>query len=179
MVDPPINLYEWVRLLDDSQSKPPEGTGPQRHELKIVYEILPPSSNRIYFKGRILRREAREYAERFSDHCRQHLPEIMQLDPEAIFHVDLVFYLQLLNESYGNLKVPPSKRAKTRYKKIDLDNRVKLLVDCVRDAIGIDDSRIFSYRQAKIHDPARQRVEITIFTADPAQYGIPPVFTLV
>lgn len=143
--------------------------------LKIVYRELPPSSNKLYFKGTILTKVAREYGERFSMVvAREYLPEINTLDPNALYGVHLHFYFEtVVNDSYNNPKVPASKRAKSRYKRFDLTNRIKLLEDCVRDAIAIDDSQTFIASQEKHMDQKDPRVEIYIHEVDPSQFGIP------
>lgn len=142
--------------------------------IHIVYKELPPSSNKIYFRGTILTRKAREYAERFSfEVTRQYLHLINQINPQGIFALQIHFYFEsLLNETYGDLRVPEKKRAKTRYKKLDLSNRIKLLEDCVRDAIGVDDSHTFELQTLKAMDRNNPRVEIFIREVDPRDYGI-------
>lgn len=64
----------------------------------------------------------------------------------------------------GELKHAKGERkAKTRYKQIDVDNRVKFLQDCVSKSIGIpDDSQIFVGYQEKREDPDNPRVEVTV-----------------
>ena len=142
--------------------------------LHIVYPELPPSSNKIYFRGTILTRKAREYAERFSFHVtRNYLQWINQINPQNIFCLSIRFYFDtLVNATFENPNVPEKKRAKTRYKKIDLSNRVKLLEDCVRDAIGVDDSHTFEMHTMKLQDPANPRVEIVISDTEPRNYGV-------
>lgn len=145
-----------------------------RNYIKMVYPVIPPTSNHIYIKGSILRPEARKYAEEFAKFAAQHhLHEISEMNQNAVFCLRLRFFLDtLVNESWCNPKVPPSKRAKTRYKRIDLSNRIKLLEDCVRDALDIDDSQTFAAYQEKVQDPANQRVEIEVFEVDPKLFGI-------
>jgi hypothetical protein len=143
--------------------------------LHIIYPEIPPTSNKIYFRGTILRKEAREYAERFAHFVAvNHLPQIMTMNPDGLFMLSLHFYFDnVLNETWNNPEVKPSKRAKTRYKRMDLSNRIKLIEDCVRDAISIDDSQTFEGQQTKNYDPSNPRVEIFVAEVDPAWYGIP------
>lgn len=42
------------------------------------------------------------------------------------------------------------KKAATRYKRVDLSNRIKILEDAVFEALGIDDSRVFQLTVNKI-----------------------------
>lgn len=143
--------------------------------LRMVYREIPPSSNKLFFKGTILTKVAREYAERFAMVIgREYLPAINQLNPDALYAVHLHFYFEtVVNESYNNPRVPLSKRAKSRYKRFDLTNRIKLLEDCIRDAIAIDDSQTFIAAQEKHMDPRDPRIEIFIHEVDPSQFGIP------
>lgn len=143
--------------------------------LKMVIPFLPPTSNRIYYRGTQLTARAREFAESFAMYAAQHhLHEISRLNRDGIFAVHLRFYLELVNLSWNNTNLPPSKRAKDRYKRIDLDNRIKLLTDCVRDAIDIDDSRFFAGTQEKQNepDPEKSRVEIFVQEVDPRDFGL-------
>ena len=143
--------------------------------LKMVYGELPPTSNKIYFRGTILTKTAREYAERFSMVIsREYLPAINQLDPNALYAVHLHFYFEtVVNATYNDPDTPASKRAKSRYKRFDLTNRIKLLEDCVRDALAIDDSQTFIACQEKHMDPRNPRVEIYIHEVSPSLFGIP------
>lgn len=147
--------------------------------LKMVYPALPPSSNHIYIQGRILTPEARKFGEDFAHHCTQNYLHLInsELQPTAksLYAIHLRFYFEtVINETYNNTRLPESKRAKTRYKKFDLTNRIKLLEDCVRDAIGIDDCMTFVATQEKHMDPSFPRVEIYIHEVDPSMFGVPP-----
>jgi hypothetical protein len=64
----------------------------------------------------------------------------------------------------GELKHRKGERkATTRYKRIDYDNRIKFLQDCVSSLVGIpDDSQIFVGYQEKRQDPTNPRAEVTI-----------------
>jgi Holliday junction resolvase RusA-like endonuclease len=142
--------------------------------LHITFPVLPPTSNKIYFRGTTLTRVAREYAEGFAKHAAQnHLHQISQMNQHGIFALHLRFYFESLeNETWNNPNVRQSKRAKDRYKKIDLTNRIKLLEDCVRDAIDIDDSRTFAASQEKHQDPGNTRVEIFVNEVEPDLFGL-------
>ena len=143
-------------------------------ELQMVYPEIPPTSNKIYFQGTRLTQHARTYAENFAKYMFEHYgPEAMQLDKTSAYYIGLRFYFDTLeNESFNNPDVPASKRAKSWYKKIDLTNRIKLLEDCIRDFIDIDDSQTFSASQEKYQDPGNERVEIHIVAIDATRYGL-------
>lgn len=145
--------------------------------LQFVYPVLPPTSNKIYVRGTMLTGEAREYAETFAQETRKYLyiSGSKTLDPNAIYALHLRFYFsELVNRSYNNPEFPPSKRAKTRYKKIDLSNRIKLLEDCVRDLLAVDDCQTFAGSQEKHQcgPGEKERVEIAVQKVEPALFGL-------
>lgn len=142
--------------------------------LHMTFMGLPPTSNKIYFQGTKLTTHSRRYAEQFAADARQYMHLFSSLNEDGIYALHLRFFMNLLNSSYNNMRLPPSKRSKERYKRIDLSNRVKLIEDCVRDAISIDDSRTFAASQEKHHEPdvTRERVEIYVQEVYPSQFGI-------
>jgi Holliday junction resolvase RusA-like endonuclease len=147
--------------------------------LYINYPALPPSSNHIYVRTRFglrLTKIATKYAEDFSYHVvRMHLPEINEMNKSGVFALHLKFFFpSLLND--GAFKEDPKKRSKTLYKKIDISNRVKLLEDCIRDALSIDDSQTFAASQEKYQDSSvgeSGRVQIIVQELDPLEFGLP------
>lgn len=144
-----------------------------RTYLKMVFNELPPTSNKIYFKGTMLTQQARDFAEKFSKFAAQnHLHEISEMNPDGVFALHLRFFLETINDSWNNPNVAPSKRAKSRYKRLDLSNRIKLLEDCIRDALDIDDSQTFAASQEKHHFKGEPRVEIEVEEVNPALFGI-------
>lgn len=157
------------------------------NELRMVYRELPPSSNSIYVKGTILSSKARAYGERFAAWAIQnHGPELLQLGTlhqEALYSIELWFFFEsLVNEAYYSEgptyvweeKVKDKKtgklvktgktevRRRSPWKKFDLTNRVKLLEDCVRDAVDIDDSQTIDAHLFKRQDAEAPRVEIIL-----------------
>lgn len=144
--------------------------------LHLVYPVLPPSANHIYIRGTVLKREAREYKAAFKQWAVQnHMHDISNFaaGSDLVYGLHLAFFFDsLVNESYNDKTKPPSRRAKTRYKRLDLDNRVKFLQDCIRDVIDVDDSRIFAASQEKHQDPINPRVEIVVQSVDPTLFGI-------
>lgn len=55
----------------------------------------------------------------------------------------------------------PSKAA-TKFKKKDVDNYLKLVIDIVKEASGVDDSNIVALHAYKFEDKARPRIEVYI-----------------
>ena len=68
----------------------------------------------------------------------------------------------------GELKHRMGERmAKTRYKQIDVDNRLKFIQDCLVECLGIpDDSQIFKGSQKKMRCGGLDYVDSTIFVTD-------------
>jgi len=144
--------------------------------LNVVYPGLPPSSNHIYIRGTVLTKEAREFAERFSKFfATNHGHEVIDINPKDIFALHLVFHMAVMNEGWLERGKSGQRKAKDRYKRVDLSSRVKLLEDCIRDAIGVDDSHTFAASQMKCHekDPGRHRIEIAIQRVSPSLFEIP------
>jgi Holliday junction resolvase RusA-like endonuclease len=72
----------------------------------------------------------------------------------------------------GDLKARKGERkAKSRYKEIDYDNRIKFLQDCVVKSVGIpNDSQIFRGVQEKCEDASFPRAEVTIRVMDRSHF---------
>lgn len=147
-----------------------------RNVLYITYPVLPPTSNKIYVRGTMLRDEARRYGEAFAQFMAQgYGSEILEMEKTATYALHLrFFFAKLENARWNDPKCPPSKRPKTRYKRLDLSNRIKLLEDCVRDALDIDDSQTFAASQEKhqIRAGESERVEIIVQRVDPSIFGL-------
>lgn len=147
-----------------------------RDFLQVRYTVIPPTSNKLYFRGTQLTAVSRKYAEDFSKFMMQnHGADILEMDKGSIYALHLRFYFRtLVNVRWNDPKCPPSKRPKSRYKKIDLSNRIKLLEDCIRDALDIDDAQTFAAsqekHQARSEDP--EHVDIIIQRVDPSLFGL-------
>jgi len=145
---------------------------------------LPPSSNTIYANikggkgGRRLRKHAEAWKIDALTQLAQH-PDFVtggEWDPNAPYLLALCFYFPTLEnkgwherwkrDSRPGAKEPHKKgdrKAKTRWKRIDLDNLLKLLGDTLNDSTGVDDSAIFERTEEKRVDADNPRVEIALF----------------
>lgn len=167
----------------------------RRISITVWFPSLPPSANKIYFKGTMLQTPAREYREQFKMHMAQHylhqfgeMPQpnttyvdkkgdtvdLATKEPNLVFGLHLAFYMDWLT-SWGDERVYASQRAKFRFKKVDLSNRIKFVEDCFKYALGIDDSLTFYSTQMKVQSPEKEGVMITYFVLDPERFGIPRV----
>lgn len=147
-----------------------------RNLLYVNYPVVPPTSNRLYFRGTRLTEVSRKYAEDFAKFMMQnHGSEILEMDRDSVYALHLKFFLHRLeNARWNDPKCPPSKRPKTRYKRLDLSNRIKLLEDCIRDALDIDDCQTFAGSQEKhqVPDSEPERVEIIVQRVDGRLFGL-------
>ena len=148
--------------------------------------FLPPTSNNIYVTNRsgvkFLTKEGSAFKKNAISHVQQekmpflaNIADTMRNNPLAVFEIDYVLYFDdddILNKSYGSGK---KAAAKTRYKRMDVENRVKLLSDSVCTAIGVDDSLFFRTGQAKCS--ARMvggvpQIHVYFYQADPMRFGL-------
>lgn len=91
----------------------------------------------------------------------------LQTGIETVYTFSITLYFPALeNEGWYQTGKSGEKLAKTRYKRIDYDNRIKFLQDCVSSSLGIDDSQIFKGVQEKREDPLNSRAEVEIQVAD-------------
>lgn len=110
---------------------------------------LPLSANHAYINmpkgGRTLSAAGKKYKAETSGYLARTFPNEMM-----IFKKDVPFGY-LMQFCFPNLfnKGWPDK-AKTRYKKLDVTNRIKLFEDALFDASGIDDSQVLSAHEDKI-----------------------------
>ena len=172
-----------LTLPTPSEYNPPDG-------IQIVIPFLPPSSNHIYVngrggKGRFLSKEAEAWKNRFSQQVIA--PYLMQIqsfcktidkDPTSVLVLHMIFFFpeeDLLNTTYGTGK---KNAAVTRYKKMDVQNRIKLVTDATAKAIGLDDSLNFR----EIHDKCcanmvggHPGICIRLKKGEPSWFGVPPL----
>lgn len=159
------------------------------NNMRIIVPFLPPSSNKIYVtdwrrKRRFKSREANAFQEEFRARVVPvYLPWISQLigpeqNPCVLYTVAIDFYFprkEVINKGFDQLDSKGQRKAKTRYKKMDTGNRLKLVNDCLSDALQIDDSHFFQVGGRKIVaesfgvDP---QVHIFLTLRDPRDFGV-------
>ena len=122
---------------------------------------LPPTTNHAYYdrvevvkgKGRggkkfivkrVLTTEGEKYKMETSNHLVKHYPgELRIMQPDIPLGLAILLDLpNLYNKGWP-------KSAKTRYKKLDVSNRVKLLEDAIAHAGGIDDCNFMTAAPSK------------------------------
>ncbi len=146
----------------------------------VVIHELPPSSNKIYVNkrggGRFMTKEAASFKTRMITQIQvSSMVKIMQLDRGLIYQVWYAFFFpkdELLNISFGSGK---KDAAKTRYKRMDVENRLKLVSDALATAIGIDDCQFFEGGHSKMCDSlvgGQPQVQIFLTPMDPRRVGL-------
>jgi len=123
--------------------------------------FFPPSANHAYFtKGnrKILASKGRKFKAEVKTYIARQHPEVLSYvnkeDPYTI-----IFHLAF------EAIYTTGKTAKSRYKKTDVSNRVKLLEDALTDACGHDDSQhmIVVASKSSIREGEEPHVEVWVF----------------
>lgn len=147
-----------------------------------VIPFLPPSSNHIYVsnrgRGRFLSSDAKKFKTRAVAHIQSNcLAQIARLNRNLIYRVWYCFYFpleDLINTTFGTGK---KGAAATRYKRMDVENRLKLVADSLATAIGIDDCQFFESGNAKLSAAlvgGREQIHIFLTPEDPRRFGLEP-----
>lgn len=135
---------------------------------------LPPTSNNIYVshgRRRIKTTEARSWQNKaVKEILRQSDLGIQdEFDPDRMYRLDLhFFFAAVVNKGWDERWMRGSKKgqrkAERKWKKIDLGNRLKLLEDTVKIAVGVDDCATFVLHLVKDCDPTNPRVDVQMFS---------------
>ena len=143
---------------------------------------MPPSANHLYQRRRgggvALSEMARQFQEDVKRHIHDFLPELTRfpVTQETIYEMNISLYFDKLEnpgwfEVYAKGPQRGERKAKTRYKTIDYDNRIKFLQDCLVRAIGIpNDSQIFRGVQEKREDSDNPRAEVVVRVRDRSDF---------
>lgn len=167
---------------DDPYVRPPDS-------MRLIIPFLPPSANKIYVTDWVRKRRYKsDAAKAFEQRFRQeivptYLPWLSQMigpevDPTIVYAISTDFYFprnEVLNVTWGDPAV--KKPAKTRYKKMDTGNRLKLLHDCLAETLRIDDSHFFQIGGRKLvvetfDDIVEPQVHIFMSRQDPSVFGL-------
>lgn len=146
----------------------------------VVLPFLPPSSNHIYISGRggirFLSSEAKKFKLRAVSHIQSNcLAQIGRLDRGAVYGVWYAFFFpleELINKTFNSGK---KGAAETRYKRMDVENRLKLVADSLATAIGIDDCQFFEGGHTKCSASlvgGTEQIHIFLTPLDPTRFGL-------
>ena len=152
-------------------------------------------------RGLVLTKTARLYREHVKKEFAKRMAELSVFpaqDPEICYEVDLKIYMKnlenpgwfkfytkttyytkdergkngkLLHQAGDVKNQKGDRKAKTRYKIVDVDNRVKFVQDCTMRSLGVPgDEQVFKNTQSKIQTKDKERVEVTVWVADHDQF---------
>jgi Holliday junction resolvase RusA-like endonuclease len=134
----------------------------------VSLPFLPPTSNNIYVTGRkgvrFLSKEAKSFkADAIALIQTTCLSKITLLDRDSLYRVWYGVYFQhddVYNKTFGTGK---KGAAETRYKRVDVENRIKLVADALATAIGIDDSQFWEGGHTKLVTSGPSRIDIYLW----------------
>lgn len=133
--------------------------------LSLFYPNTPPSLNSLYRTNPktgviYLVKEGKAFKEEFYKFGKENwLSHIHSFDTEAPYRVTYEFYFpreKVLNDKFGI-----DKRIKSRYKKFDVDNLLKIVTDSLAYVFGFNDSHIISVKASKLISE-KKGVQITL-----------------
>lgn len=131
--------------------------------IKLSVPSIPPSLNNVYMDlpprrgpggklihgGRAMTEEGKKYKKDTTAWLSRHYPTALaSLKKDVAYNVYVRFYFPAIEN-----KGWPEK-AETRYKRIDVTNRLKVFEDALKDAAGIDDAQHLAFLGHKVEgDP--------------------------
>jgi len=138
-------------------AEPPRFLGGKAYKdvnnLVLFYPDIPISTNKLYYNrpggGRGLTSKANAYKNRVINWLVQAFLNngVLAFDPSAMYEIRFLFFLERIQQ-----KTWPDK-AQRRFKKEDVDNLVKLLLDSLSSAMQVDDRNFFSVTSMKAEFP--------------------------
>lgn len=156
-------LNDHLRVVE----LPQNGKAVNRIKVSVVV-TMPPTSNNIYVNipgGRTKTTEARSWQNRAVKTLIRDAKLGFQngLNPNKRYLLIMVFYFeQIKNKGWDQFYKRGAKKgqrkAETKWKKIDLSNRVKLAEDTMKIATGVDDSATMAHLLIKEWDPKNPRL---------------------
>jgi Holliday junction resolvase RusA-like endonuclease len=148
---------------DGQQGSRADSFGPDK-EGRLSMQVtlrMPPSDNKLYwptkYGGLKLTPEGHQYKRYVSAHVAQLVARNFRLAKDFKQNVPYEFFLAVYFDQI-ELKSWKGESAKQRYKKVDLGNRQKLIIDAMTEAVGVDDRHIFKEVLVKRCDPENPRM---------------------
>lgn len=128
--------------------------------ITLVLQHLPPSLNEAYstFRGRrTLSAKGASYKQLTTLELQRAYPaQVCLIRKDMPYRVEVnLFFDTMLNKGWP-------KTAKTRYKRLDADNRLKLLLDALSEAVGIDDAQFLEVSVTKGELPQGQQHRVVV-----------------
>jgi Holliday junction resolvase RusA-like endonuclease len=162
-----------------SNGSPPVGIPERKDEVSFVFEGLPPSLNDQYIKfrrqggkrGVALSEEAKAFEKQVRSVVGSQVFQLQGFptgDKEVMYELEIHLYFEQLEnpgwfDTYVRGEHAGERKAQSRFKKLDVDNRVKFLQDRLCAAIGIPgDEQIFHGGDPWKHQSKHSRTEVTL-----------------
>jgi len=154
-----LHPSEFVKNLDFS-------------DITIVLPFIPPSVNDLYFNnrhgGRTLTKAGQVFKTRVKEHlATNYLDEVQKLNPNGMYSMSMYFHLdkdEVFTKSYLD-----NPKTQSPYKRRDVGNMEKILVDCIKEFTMKDDCQIFHESLWKIASNER-KVRIHLSEIDPRKF---------
>lgn len=137
----------------------------------MTVPFIPPSINDLYYtrnNRRGLTTEGKVFKRKVTDYIvTNYLHDIQRLNPKSMFSIMLQFHLppyDLFTKHYGE-----DKDTLSPFKRKDVGNMEKLIIDCIKDLIMDDDCQFFQETLRKIPSDER-KIEIWIYEEEPTSF---------
>lgn len=155
--------------------------------IHLQFPFIPPSANHAYESGLITRGKGRHKKKiitrrlsdegvRYKSEVKKHLvsnhPQALPFflpDEPYLLLVDFVFKGRETLHTQSWYEADPRKRAKNRYKRLDVSNRVKLFEDALAEAVGIDDRCNFFVGARKSWSSTNEATLVWVFNEEREQ----------
>jgi Holliday junction resolvase RusA-like endonuclease len=131
---------------------------------------MPPSINSLYTRARngmvVVTGEGRAFEVQVKNEVAKQIHNLGTFNDEDVYGIDIILYFEsLVNKGWFEFyKRGPKKgqrKSNSKWKRVDVDNRIKFLQDCVAAAVGMrDDSQIFEGHQRKVEGETGAWVKI-------------------
>lgn len=134
------------------------------NSVHLQLQLLPPSYNAAYITtrggGRALSEEGAAYKTETISELQRNYPMLL-----SFWQPDVPYFLIATMLFDHNQIFTSTKKAKNRYKKLDADNRLKLFLDALSIATGVDDSQYMGFGIIKevIRPGDTARVLVSVF----------------
>lgn len=129
--------------------------------VQAILEEFPPSINKLYFSlphgGKAMTPAGKRFQRRTMMQLQRTWgPALSEFSPDQPYHIDVIVYFpEIINRTWPRV-------AQQKYKKRDADNLMKLLLDTISKAIGVDDANFLKITVEKRRDPKKPRIHIYI-----------------
>lgn len=139
--------------------------------VKLLVPFMIPSMNNLYFNnprgGRTLKTPGQKLQKEIIAHLVQNYPsELRYFLPDVPYFI----YYRVYFEAVEN------KSSKTRYKRLDVTNRLKFIEDCLKEAGGVDDSAFFlNLVEKRLAPGGQEKVEIFVWNLEQEDTPIDPI----